>query len=195
MSKNVLGADNQQGSPLFRLISEYDPSETTRRAPISVEGAHAYLQGALHDGTRGRGNRIRFSQKYPEWLAIISYLLEICGSTSWMYKEGKMRDVYALETTADFLNFDFKISKCSSNSEKLSYIKGFFDAEGGVLHNIDARLYIQFVQKDQRKLNDIKSVLEANSISCGIIHNPSKRVDPHYWRFFISTRSHQEFIR
>jgi len=35
MSKNVAGADNQQGSPLIYKLVNYDPSETTRRAPFS----------------------------------------------------------------------------------------------------------------------------------------------------------------
>jgi len=35
LSENALGADNQQGSPLF-VLDEYDPSETTRRTPALI---------------------------------------------------------------------------------------------------------------------------------------------------------------
>ena len=64
-SENALGADNQQGSPLLNFI-EYDPSETTRRAPFSKEVRMSYLQGALHDGTFSKNKRYRFSQKGEE---------------------------------------------------------------------------------------------------------------------------------
>ncbi len=70
MSKRdkVLGADNQQGSRPAE--SGIDPSETTRRTPTvgSREEILAYLQGAMHDASLNKGKRIRFVQKYREWL-------------------------------------------------------------------------------------------------------------------------------
>jgi hypothetical protein len=56
-SENLLSdADNQQGSPLSAGTSAslHDPSETTRQrlCVTSLREYQAYLQGALHDGTR-----------------------------------------------------------------------------------------------------------------------------------------------
>lgn len=56
-------------------------------------------------------------------------------------------------------------------------------------------MYIAFSQKDLSDVKTLKEVLESWSISCGRIHNPSYRVDPHYWRFYIRARSHERFMR
>jgi len=32
-------------------------------------------------------------------------------------------------------------------------------------------------------------------IKCGKPHNPSRRVDPEYWRFFVSSESYSAFAR
>ncbi|MGH7234036.1 MAG: hypothetical protein ACREF7_01135, partial [Candidatus Saccharimonadales bacterium] len=58
----------------------------------------------------------------------------------------------------------------------------------------DARFYIQLVQKNRPKLVWIRKTLQEIGIECGAIHNPSKKVDPHYFRFYIATRSHNDFI-
>ncbi|MGZ4208356.1 MAG: hypothetical protein ACXVQ6_10735, partial [Actinomycetota bacterium] len=36
--------------------------------------------------------------------------------------------------------------------------------------------------------------LQKLGIACGTIHNPSKRIDPNYWRFYIAARSHFDFM-
>jgi hypothetical protein len=83
-----------------------DPPETTRRSPQLGE-IQTYLQGALHDASRNKRTRVRFIQKGTEWLEVLKDLLETLGHKSWMYREGKDRDVHVLETTADFLDFNF----------------------------------------------------------------------------------------
>ena len=199
MSKNVTGADNQQGSPLVcKLLTNYDPSETTRRAPfsrVSKREIKSYLLGALHDASLNKGKSFRFTQKHKKWLETIQVLLKKLDCKSWIYKEGRDREMYALETLAKFLDFNFNPNDCKFKSEKIGYIRGFFDAEGGIPHKEDNRFYIQFVQKDNLKLRKIKRMLSELDISSGIIHNPSKRVDPNYWRFFISTKSHIKFAK
>ena len=199
MSENVTGADNQQGSPLVcKLLTNHDPSETTRRAPfskVSKREIKSYLLGALHDASLNKGKKIRFTQKYKKWLETIKILLEKLGYKSWIYKEGKDREMYALETLAEFLDFSFDPKDCKLKSEKIGYIRGFFDAEGGIPRKEDNRFYIQFVQKDNLKLKKIKQMLSELGISSGTIHNPSKRVDPNYWRFFILTESHSKFTK
>lgn len=189
-SYNALDADNQQGSLLF--IKD-DPSETTRRAPFSKLEMEAYLQGALHDTYKARGNRIRFSQKYRQWLEKLSLLFLNLGHRSWIYREGK-RDVYDLETTAKFLDFKFNPEN-KSLEEQIAYIRGFFDAEGGIPHKKSDRFYIQLVQKNKQKLEVLVGCLSRLKIKCGKIHNPSVKVDDKYWRFYILAKSQKDFCR
>jgi hypothetical protein len=40
----------------------------------------------------------------------------------------------------------------------------------------------------------LQDVLVDMGISCGRLHNPSARIDPGYWRFYVLARSHQEFL-
>jgi len=187
LSDNVSGADNQQGRP--QVLEE--PSETTRQTPRVTE---AYLLGALHDGTYNIGRKThRFSQANVEWLQLLQAKLAHLGFRSWIYKEGKNRTVYVLETSAKFLSTKFDPRKLTSTDQKIAYIRGFFDAEGGLPKSLNARFYIQLVQKDQLKLKWIKSVLEDLRITSGVKHNPSKKVDPDYFRFFIASESYKEF--
>lgn len=145
MSKNVSGADNQQGSSFakaqdkltlsYERISLYrakrgNPSETKRRAPLSEQKIRTYLLGALHDGTFSSNKRFRISQKGTEWLKILQKLFAKLGYNSWIYKEGKDRKVYVLETLASFLDFKFDPLRLEKREEKIGYVRGFFDAEG-----------------------------------------------------------------
>jgi len=183
MSQNASSADNQQGS--LR-----DPSETTRRAPL----IKAYLLGALHDGTFSSNRRFRISQTGTEWLKILQKLFKQIGYNSWIYKEGKDRKVYVLETLADFLDFSFNPLRLKNKEEKTCYIKGFFDAEGGIPRNSKARFYIQLTQNNKQKLEKLKKILNNLGIKTGKIHNPSKRVDPDYWRMYILSDSQRIFL-
>jgi intein-encoded DNA endonuclease-like protein len=187
MSKNVFSADNQQGS-LHQPMN--DPSETTRQAPQ----IKAYLLGALHDGTFSSNKRFRISQSGIDWLKFLQKLFRELGYNSWIYKEGKNRKVYVLETLASFLDFNFNPLKLKTKKEKISYIKGFFDAEGGIPRNKKARFYIQLTQNDKKKLEKIKKILNCLKIDVGKIHNPSKSVDPDYWRIYILAKSQQSFL-
>lgn len=184
----------QKISREVRCAQAHDPSETTRRAPFKSKlEIQAYLQGALHDAYR-RKNRIRFSQKGTEWLMVLKNLLNHLGYRSWMYREGK-RDVYDLETTAAFLDFQFDPRTLKTSEEQAAYIRGFFDAEGGIPHSRVAAFYIQLVQKDREKMQMLKELLQLLGIKTGVLHNPSRRVDPNYWRCFVSTASHSDFAR
>ena len=168
-----------------------EPSETTRQTPRLTE---AYLLGALHDGTYNIKRKThRFSQADVGWLNVLQDKLRNLGYKSWMYKEGKNRSVYVLETSAKFLSIHFDPHSLLSEEEKIAYIRGFFDAEGGLPKNHAARFYIQLVQKNRFKLEWIRANLNAWNIQCGVIHTPSKRIDPDYFRFFIATRSHEDF--
>ena len=190
MTENATGADNQQGSR--SAISWIDPSETTRRAPSVV---NAYLLGALHDGTYNRQHRtFRFSQKGEAWLRVLQALFIELGIKSWLYREGASRGVFALETTASFLDTRFDPYSLPTEAEKIAYIRGFFDAEGGLPKSKDTRLYIQFVQKNYPKLYWIRQELVRININCGVIHCPSVKIDPDYFRFYVLTNAHKRFI-
>jgi len=132
--------DNQQGRASFERKGKL-PSETTRRAPFSEKEIRAYLLGALHDATFSSNKRFRYSQKGTEWLKLLKALLKKIGYNSWIYNEGKERSVYVLETLAPFLDFKFNPLKLKSSGEKICYVKGFFDAEGGIPKN-NKRFYI-----------------------------------------------------
>lgn len=189
MSKNVLGADNPQGSPLS-VKNRHDPSETTRRAPSTKREILAYLGGAAHDATLNKRRRVRFAQKELGWLKVLQSLLKEIGHASWIYKEGRERTVYVLETMCNEINFSFY--PCS-REEKRFYVKGFFDAEGGIPRN-QKRFYIQLAQKSRKKIELIKSALNDLGIKCGKVHNPSVRVNPDYWRVFVLRDSHDKFL-
>jgi len=191
MSDNVSGADNQQGS--FSVIHRNNPSETTRRAPLRKKEIIAYLNGAAHDATLNKKRRVRFAQKGKEWLMILSHLLKEVGYRSWIYREGKGRTVFVLETLCGDIHI--RTNPLSlSKSERIAYVRGFFDAEGGIPRN-GKRFYIQLVQKDYEKIKRIKRVLEEFGIRAGKIHNPSRRVDPNYWRIFVNVDSHRKFAK
>jgi hypothetical protein len=191
MSDNPSSAGNQQGSPSHM---RGDPSETTRRASL-MKIFKAYLLGAIHDGTYNKHHRtFRFSQASRKWLEHIQYLLRELDHRSWIYREGKTRNVYALETTAAFLDVAFDPLRLESQAERIAYVRGYFDAEGGIPRSSMSRLYIQICQKNQVELEKVKDILEGLEIFCGVVHNPSKEVDPDYWRFFVRARSHTRFM-
>jgi len=193
MRNKASGTDNQQGS--LRTTRLGDPSETTRRPPTHNE-IRAYIQGAAHDGTFNRYNqRVRIAQKGTAWLRILQKLLQRIGCTSWVYREGKDRDVFVLETQAKFVDFMFDPQRLNTRSERVAYIRGFFDAEGGIPRSKYSRFYIQLVQNNKRKLIVIKKLLDQLHIKTGVIHNPSKRVDPDYWRMFVRAESWKVFVQ
>jgi len=91
------------------------------------------------------------------------------------------------------LDLHFNPLVLRSDRERIAYVRGYFDAEGGVPHSRRAPFYIQICQKDRVELQKVRAMLEAMGIHCGTIHNPSKTVDPGYWRFYVRCRSHRDF--
>ena len=80
-----------------------------------------------------------------------------------------------------------------ASEERLAYARGYFDAEGGTPRNPSARFYFLFVQKDIGDIEELRTMLVAEGIDCGRVHNPSRRVDPHLWRFYVLTSSQRAF--
>lgn len=191
MSKKASDAENQQATEAHKGFMCSGASETICQTPFAKTEILAYLNGAIHDATLNKGKRIRFSQKNKQWLEILQKFLKEISCNSWIYKEGKGRNVFVLETLCK--NLDFRFNPLNlTDGEKIAYIKGFFDAEGGMPHKA-GRFYIQLVQKDLRKIQMIKTLLKDLGIESGKIHNPSRKVDPDYWRIFISAQSYKKF--
>ena len=154
----------------------------------------AYLQGALGDATYNKLHKTwRFSQSNRRWLVRLQNLLKQIGYRSWLYREGKRRRLYVLETTAKFLSIRNRPIDLWRQSEKIAFVRGFFDAEGGVPRDLKVRYYLQFSQKNHRELSLVRKMLEDVGIKRGRIHNPSKNVDPEYWRFFVRAQSYKDF--
>ncbi|MFB6209832.1 MAG: LAGLIDADG family homing endonuclease [Candidatus Nanohaloarchaea archaeon] len=149
----------------------------------------AYLKGMLHDSTE-RDYTYRISQKNRELVEKLSSIINDLGFKSWIYEEGG-RGVHVVEFSKQVLQ-DFEIS---SESERKDYVRGYFDAEGSVPKSQDVRFYIYFAQKDEKDLKEVKNFLEEFDINTGKLHRPSKTAKPDYWRFYISSKSHQEFAR
>jgi hypothetical protein len=120
-------------------------------------------------------------------------ILDHLGHRTWIYQEGKLREVFVLETSASFLDIRFDPDVCMTEGERIAYVRGYFDAEGGLPQSPEARFYIQLSQKTLRELEKVRNILEDLGIECGVIHNLSVAVDPDYWRFFVRARSWAAF--
>jgi intein-encoded DNA endonuclease-like protein len=178
--------------------SHNSPSETTRRLRKEnslIKETIAYLQGILGDATYNKFHKThRISQSNREWLERIKDLLLKVGDKSWIYKEGKNRNVYVLETTSKVLFMDFDPAKLQTDVEKIAYIRGYFDAEGGTSHDDNVRFYLQFAEKNKNRLEEVKNLLVQLGFECGKIHCPNLQEDPDYRRFYIRASSYDKFI-
>jgi hypothetical protein len=150
----------------------------------------AYLLGVLHDSTV-RKTTYRVATKSYEFALILKDAILNLESGAWIYKEGKNRNLWIVEFSKKLLNQVEIVSK----QDKIDYIRGYFDAEGGMAKNPKVRFYLYFCQKSKFSLNEVKKYLSEFGIESGVIHNPSKKVDSEYWRFFIRARSYKDFAR
>ena len=156
--------------------------------PTPKNLTRAYLLGALHDATE-RKTTYRISQKSKAYVKFISKGIKSLGRKAWIYKEGQNRNVYVVEFSKSLL----KGVKIQTLRQKVNYIRGYFDTEGGITKSMKVRYYIYFAQKDRRDLEEVRSFLQELDINCGVIHNPSKRVDPDYFRFYVLSSSWNDF--
>jgi hypothetical protein len=155
----------------------------------------AYLQGALHDGTRSAAHHThRIGQANRGWIDLLGIIFEVLGLRAWIYREGQDRAYWVVETTASFLDINFDASPLVGADAGLAYVRGFFDAEGGMPHDSSARLYFQLCQKNYGRLETVKAILSSWGILSGRIHNPSRQVDPDYWRLYVASQSHRRFM-
>ncbi len=181
------------GSPFFVTCSAYGflvigtiEREIKRSPPSQL---NAYLLGAAHDGTYNRLHRtIRISQLGAEWPHLLRLTFARLGKKSWIYPEGKRR-VWVVESSMPPPLTRF----LDAADDRAAYARGYFDAEGGIPRAPSGRFYIQFVQKDRADLEEVRSYLVSLRVDCGRIHNPSRAVDPEYWRFYVRCRSWMRF--
>jgi hypothetical protein len=176
-----------------RKSNRLDPVETIRRRLSEANRGEIeyYILGALHDSTFSKSHlTYRFSQNCLGWLEILKEIFTHLGSKSWIYKEGKFRSVWVLETSRKTDVTKFPKAKL----EKAGYIRGYFDTEGGMPKSQNHFLYFQFTQKNRDDLIFLREMLESFGIKCGKVHNPSQKVDKNYWRFFLSRKSHWKFM-
>ena len=136
----------------------------------------SYLLGALHDGTV-RKITYRIGQKDRRYIEFLLKGIQNLGQKAWMYQEGKSRQLYVVEFSKNFL----KDVKITSFQDKIDYIRGYFDADGGVSRNPKVRYYLYFAQKNFKDLKQVRDYLNEVGIKCGKLHNPSKKVNPNYW--------------
>jgi hypothetical protein len=151
--------------------------------------SRAYLLGALHDATE-REYTYRLSQKEPEYVEHIASMVRELGFDAWTYREGSSRDVHVVEFSKAVVE-DHAIT---SVEDKRDYARGYFDADGSVPADADARLYIYFAQKDKEDLAELEEYLEELGVETGTLHRPSKENAPDYWRFYVSASSHERFV-
>lgn len=128
----------------------------------------AYLLGVLHDATIRR-NTYRIASKSKPFCNFLMKGIKKIGGNAWIYKEGKNRNLWIVE----FSKFFIRNVGIKTKQDKIDYIKGYFDAEGGMA----------------------KSKIEETGIICGRMHIPSRERDPDYWRFYISSKSYENFAR
>ena len=140
----------------------------------------AYLLGVLHDAT-SRKTTFRIATNNQDFTRVIQKGIKNLENNSWIYKEGKFRNVWIIEFSKALL----KGVSVKSKKEKIDYIRGYFDSEGGIAKSPKVRFYLYFCQKNKNDLEQVRNYLTELGISCGVIHNPSKKVDPNYWRFYI----------
>ena len=197
-SENPTGADNQQGSrpgglKILRPTPQRLHAELLAVGAMSLE---AYLQGALRDGTRCKEHHThRIGQADLRWLRVLEAIFVRLGCRSWIYREGRTRSFWVLETTASFLDIDYDARPLVGTREGLDYVRGYFDADGGMPTSSSSRLYLQFTQKNRTSLETVATILDSWQIHCGRIHNPSIAVDPDYWRVYVRSSSHERFLR
>ena len=160
----------------------------------------AYLLGALRDGNLYESKkhnvyRIRIYQKNKTWLKIIDNLFSKVIGEKTIWLKDPRKDLWYIqigkkhlyEKIRKIVKSSYEIPEVIKNSSlncQVEYVRGFFDAEGGILrienyeHNkilLQEKLQdirINFGQINKESLNFIKMVLEKLSISSGKICGP-----------------------
>ncbi len=142
----------------------------------------AYLLGALRDATVdiriGKNYEVKLAQKNKKWLRLIQKIVEKEFGKGGKIKRhsggywilrisgkeivNKIVELSEIKTPQKNWNTPSKIKNTNNIKIKISYIKGFFDAEGGLPNKItsNSAKYIIFSQKNKESLEFIKDTLQ-----------------------------------
>lgn len=158
----------------------------------------AYIIGALRDGCFTKNEkyyvyRIRIYQKNKEWLEKVSDIFYNAFGKIPTIKHDKRDNVWCLilDSKSIFQKL-VKISEFPGNQRtwklpkfiseaseeiKKEYIRGFFDAEGGVPHiekkeQEQKNIRIYFSQVSEEALIELKRLIEEFGIKCGKVSGP-----------------------
>ncbi len=148
----------------------------------------SYLLGAMHDGTV-RPRTLRICQREESYVRFLQHLIRACGGRAWTYHEGRDRQLYVVEFSRSFLEGH----RPRTEDDMIEYARGHFDAEGGLPASTTSEPYTYFAQRNREDLEALRDILVRLGIACARIHNPSRRADPRYWRFYVSWKSHRRF--
>ncbi len=113
----------------------------------------AYLLGILHDGTQ-RHLTYRVATKNIHFANLLLGNIKKMGINAWIYQEGKTRNLWIIEFSRKHLNG----VQINTPQDKIEYLRGYFDAEGGIAHSLSVRYYLYYCQKDKRDLNASKTI-------------------------------------
>jgi len=144
----------------------------------------------MHDGT-WRRLTVRISQREEEYVKFIQKMVIGMGARAWTYREGRHRRLYVVEFSRGLLS-DHGLR---TRRDQADYARGYFDAEGGIPTSPSEEPYLYFAQKNRSDLVSLRRLLGRLGISCGRMHNPSRRMDPLYWRFYVRRNSIRDFFR
>jgi len=100
---------------------------------VVASGQHcclSYFTGALRDGTFSSRHRTwRLAQRSQDWLFVVRIVLVQLGAHCWIYREGKGRSVWVLETC--FRPSRNRPPLLQSKAEDAAFIRGYFERRAG----------------------------------------------------------------
>ena len=164
-----------------------------------------YLLGALRDGCLTSQYTIKLKQRNRAWLEdVIVPILRNHGiesvriyvqtdSTTRYYVAVKNKKLWlrlkAMLEPVSERNSTPRIFQSLTEKERLAFIQGFWDADGGCPKNPNrGKLYIDFTQKDAGVLHTLRKELERMKISSGDVRISEKKPTGHIHRFAIISR-------
>lgn len=137
-----------------------------------------YFLGALRDGSidirKGKNYEIKIGQKCAEWLEMLKKIIDKNFLTNSRINNGLVRItnkeiVLSIKELSDIKNPQENwntpsILKNLSSKEVIPYIRGFWDAEGGLPENPELttkaeQRYVSFHQKNKESLEFIRNHL------------------------------------
>ena len=143
----------------------------------------AYLLGALRDSTidirKGKNYEIKIAQKESEWLSVLQKIFlkhfNNAGRITQHSRDAKILRITGKEAVYKILEISQmkvpqvdwntpKIIEKQKNTIQLQYLRGFFDAEGGLPRDPKnaKQKYISFSQNNKESLKFLRTLLISN---------------------------------